>query len=222
MFYRPDGRSADGRRSYEKGGKGGNNTGPGSPAAIAQEARQDEEERKAEIRDTRAEVDRHFTGFDEPYFRNISDSYLQLNAPLLAEQAAKARHDLPYKFARTDNSDYQRVLAELAADQAREETNLKDKALDVANQQRANVEKNRADLVQLANSGTDAGSIATQSANRAASLAKPETFSPIADLFSKYAQNYALGSQVGGDGTGRSFARALNFGAPRSAVKTVG
>jgi hypothetical protein len=218
MFYNPDGRAADGRRIYEKGGKGGG--GP-SPAQVAQEARQDEEERKQEIRDTTGEVNRHFTGFDEPYFRNISDSYLAYTMPQVTEQAAKARHDLPYKFARTDNSDYQRVLAELTTDQAREEANVRDRALDAANEQRANVEKNRADLVQLANAGTDAGSVAQQSANRAAALAKPAAFSPIADLFSKYAQNYALASQVGGDGTGRNFARALNFPTSRSAVTNV-
>ena len=199
-----------------RGGKGGGGDGG------AAQARQDEEDRKAKIRQATESVDKQFAGFDDPYFKNISDSYLAFNAPQMQEQAAKARHDLPYKFARTDNSDYARISAELAADQAREEANLKDKALDVGNEQRAAVEKNRADLVQLANSGTDAGSVAQQSANRATALAKPAAFSPIADLFAKYAQNYALGSRAGagGDET-NTFARALNFGAPKAAVKTV-
>src|SRR5215813_8936096 len=124
MFYDANGRNGWGKRIYEKGGKGG-----GAMQQQAAQARSDEEARQQRIRDATASVNQQFAQFNDPYFKNISDQYLAFNAPLLTEQATKARHDLPYKFASTDNSDYQRVLAELERDQLREEANLKDKAL---------------------------------------------------------------------------------------------
>ncbi len=137
-------------------------------------------------------------GFNDNYFRTIADAYLNFQRPLVEEQAAAARRDLPYGYASTASSSYLRKKEELERDIAREQANLRDKALDFSNQQRAQVEQNRSDLVQLANAGTDAGSIAKMANARAAALAKPPAFSPIADLFQKYtalAANRAIAGQ---------------------------
>lgn len=126
-------------------------------------------------------------GFDNDYFKNVADAYLNYQTPLLNEQADVARRALPSRFASTSSSAYQREAGNLERDIQREMSNLSDKSLDFSNQQRSAVENNRSDLIGMANSGTDASALATQTAARMAALAKPPAYSPITDLFSKYA-----------------------------------
>lgn len=133
-------------------------------------------------------------GFDDNYYKSIADSYLGFQKPLLEEQYSEARRKLPLQFASVGGSAYQRTAGNLERDYERAQTDLASKAQDAANQQRSQVEQNRSDLLGLANSGTDAGSVAAQANARAAALAKPPAFSPIADLFAKYTNS---GLQLG-------------------------
>lgn len=126
------------------------------------------------------------TGFTDDYFNNIADAYTKFQKPMFEENLATARRELPYQFASTDSAEYQRKKGELERDAEREVAQIDSGGQDMANKQRAQVEQNRSDLLGLAVSGADMNAI-TQSANaRAAALAKPPSFSPIADLFQKY------------------------------------
>lgn len=156
-------------------------------------------------------------GFDNNYFKSIADAYLQFQTPLLQEQIEAARRNLPMKFGSTASSAYQREAANLERDYAREQANIAGKGLDFANEQRGEVERNRSDLISMANAGTDASALASQSAARAAALAKPPTFSPIADLFNKYTGSAATGVQAGMIANQNK----LLYGAPRASVRTV-
>lgn len=158
------------------------------------------------------------SGFNDDYFKNIADAYLAYQTPLVEEQAAVARRNLPMSFGSTSGSAYQREAANLERDYQREIANLRDKALDFSNEQRANVERSRADLIGMANAGTDADALAAQTASRVAALSKPPAYSPIADLFQKYAKqaaNYAQADMMANQ-------NALYYGTPRNAVRTVG
>lgn len=206
VFYMFDGYGADGRRIYRKGGKDVLEMAANMPLKLGKESakavidpltpnigdggagemRAQEEERRARVAQATDAVNREFASFDEPYFRSISDAYLNFQNPLIKEQAATARRELPYGFASTDSSAYLQKKGELERDIAREEANLRDKAIDFSNQQRGSVAQNRSDLVSMANAGTDAGAVAQMANARAAALAKPPAFSPIADAFLKY------------------------------------
>jgi hypothetical protein len=156
-------------------------------------------------------------GFDENYFANIADAYLKYQTPLVEEQAAVARRNLPAKFGSTASSAFQRESGNLERDYQRELVNLKDKSLDFANTQRGEVERNRSDLIGMANSGTDASALASQTNARISALSKPPAYSPIADLFSKYAAQGASLAQA------NMYANhdRLYYGSPSNAVRTV-
>lgn len=191
MFHhRFNGGGPDGRRLYFKGGGKGGGGGAGADGGAAL-MRQQEEERRARSAAGIAAIDNAFGSFNDDYFTGIADAFNKYQQPLFEEQVAEARRKLPMGFATTAGSAYQNELANLERDITRQQADLKNKGIDFANQQRGDVERNRADLVSLANSGTDASAIANQATARAQSLSKPPTFSPIADLFSKYTANVA-------------------------------
>jgi hypothetical protein len=208
---------------YHKGGDGG-----------AAQNRADEEARNAKIKQNTADINLAFDGtpaspgvvakpgFDDAYFANVADAYMAYQKPLLEEQAAVARRSLPNQFASTGSSAYQTQAANLERDYSRESSNLADKSLDFANQQRSTIENNRSDLIGMSNAGTDATSLATQTAARMAALSKPPAYSPIADLFSKYAAtgaNYAQANMYGN--LNNAGGNSLYYGPSSSAVKTV-
>lgn len=150
------------------------------------EMRAQEEERRRRVAESTAAINGQFSQFDQPYFTNIADSYKKFQMPLFQEQSSKARRELPYGFASSDSAEYLRKKEELERDIQRNEAQINDQANDFANNQRGQVETNRSDLVQMANSGTDAGTVAQMANTRASALARPPTFTPIADLFQKY------------------------------------
>lgn len=212
-----NGYSQDGRRLYRKGGGGGDGG--------AGEARAMEAERQAKIAAATGAVNDNFGQFNDNYFNSIADAFMAYQQPLFDEQVTKARRALPLNVSSTANSDYQRLMGEFETDAQRQQADLRGKATDFANERRAEVERNRADLVSLANAGTDASATASMAASRANALSKPPTFSPIADLFQKYTAGAALASQLPGaaaatqpDGT-----RPLLFsgGGKNTSVRTV-
>jgi hypothetical protein len=156
-------------------------------------------------------------GFDENYFANIADAYLKYQTPLVEEQAAVARRNLPSRFGSTASSAFQRESSNFERDYQRELVNLKDKSLDFANTQRGEVERNRSDLIGMANSGTDSSALASQTNARISALSKPPAYSPIADLFSKFS---AQGAQLA---QANMYANhdALYYGSPSNAVRNV-
>ena len=185
-------------------GGGGGDGGAGA-------ARAAESERQAKIAQATSGINKQFEGFDEPYFKNIADSYRAFQQPLLTEQLDVARKKLPMRFASTGSSAYQREAANL------EQQQIISQGEDFANQQRSNVENNRSDLIGQANSGTDATAAATQAMARSAALSKAPSFSPIADLFQKYTAygaNAATAERMGYN-TGLP---SLAFGVPKNAV----
>lgn len=125
-------------------------------------------------------------GFNDAYFNNIADAYTKFQKPLYDEQLAKARRELPYQFSSSDSAEYLRKKEELERDASREQANLADQAQGFANNQRSQVEQNRSDLIGMASGGADVNSVVESANARAAALAKPPVFSPIADLFQKY------------------------------------
>lgn len=217
-FFCFDGYGADGRRVYYKGGGDIVETAANLPVKVAKESvnavtdpltpkigdggaaemRAQEEERQRRVAAATQAVNGAFGKFDEPYFRGIADAYLDFQRPIFLEQAADARRTLPFGFASTASSAYLRKKADLERDIAREEAALADKASQFSNQQRGNVEQNRADLVSMAAGGTDAGTIAQMANTRAQALARPAPFQPIADLFQKYTALAANNARLNG------------------------
>lgn len=159
--------------------------------------------------------------FGDDYFTSISDKFLQFQQPLFHEQATEARRRLPMQFSSTGSSAYLRKLGELETDVTREESMLKDKARGFADDKRAEVERNRADLTSMASSGTDAAVIANQANARAAALSQAPVFEPIADLFQKYTATAANTALARGGQMGPITSRPLLFPSRSQSVRVV-
>lgn len=153
-------------------------------------ARRKEEERQAKILESTNQINNQFKTFDDSYYKNISDAFMAYQNPLFDKQVQEARSALPLQFANTGSSAYQRRLGELESEIANKRTDLQSQSLDFANKQKSEVENNRTDLINLANSGTDAQAVALQAANRASQLSQAPAFSPVADLFQKFTGAY--------------------------------
>jgi hypothetical protein len=210
-FTNFDGFGPDGRRVYRKGGGGDN----GAEEMRAQEAR-----RQAQIQQSMTGINEQFGKFDDSYFKNIADSFFAFQKPLYEEQLAEARRTLPFKYASTGNSEYMREAAALERDALRKEAELRDAGMSFANEQRGAVERDRADLVNLANAGTDANAVAQMAVSRSAAAAKPPQFSPIADLFQKYTAGIANASIANNQRVQRESPLLFNPGT--KSVRTVG
>jgi len=186
------------------------------------ELRAMEAARRKEYLKAKGAIDSQFSRFDDNYFGGISEAFMNFQRPMFEEQAAAARRALPFQFSSTAGSSYQRRLADLERDIARQESGLREQSLDASNRQRAAVEQDRADLIRMASSGTDANATASMAAARAGTLAAPPTFNPIADLFQKYTAARANDATLKA-GTATQIDRPLLFSSNTgSNVRTVG
>lgn len=196
----------------DSGGGGG-----GDGGAAAREAA-----RQQKIAEGTAAVNNAFTGFDDPYYGNISKMYKDNYTPLIQEQYQTALRQLPYQFANTQGSEYQRRVGELERDYQRQLVDNASAADDFANQRRTNVENQRQSLINQVTAGADPGSAATLASGAAKSLSAQPTFSALGDLFAKYTGNVVNAAGINNQQTPGGYT-PLTFGGGRSgAMKVVG
>lgn len=158
----------------------------------AAEARAREEARQAKIRAGMGSIDQTFSQFDDGYYNQRSKAYLDYNLPQFDQQREKAHRDLTFALARSNN-----LRSSLATDryrELREQSDLQrqaiqDGAISLSNQTKADVERNRGDLVSQLNATADPEEAANGALNRASLLSAPPTFTPLQSMF----QNVAAG-----------------------------
>lgn len=194
------------------GGGGGGDTG----------AAEREVKRQQAIREGSAQVNQAFGSFDDGYYADIANKYKLHYAPLIAEQYEKAKRELPYQFASTGSSEYQRRVAELEADNQRQLIDNASQAEQFANDRRSQVESQRGNLISQVTAGADPNTAATLAAGASKSLSVQPTFSTLGDLFGKYtanAANYAGAQQA--QGMGQNYT-PITFPGSGKNVTTVG
>lgn len=195
---------------------GGGGGGGGDGGAAAREAA-----RQQAIRDGSAQVNSAFGSFNDDYYGGITDAYKSHYTPLIAEQYDKVKRELPYQFASTGSSEYQRRVAELEADYQRQMVDNASQAEQFANDRRSQVESQRGNLISQVTAGADPNTAATLAAGAVKSLSAQPTFSALGDLFAKYtgnAANYAGAQQA--QGTGQNYT-PISFGQRSGAVTNV-
>lgn len=181
-----------------------------------------EDERAARAAAAAASINSQFAQFGEPYYSGIAKAYNDYQTPLFEEQYGVARRGLPSQFATTGSSAYQTKLGQLEDAYQRGKVDLTNQGLSFANDQRSNVENERAQLLSLANSGLDATAAGTSAATRAAALMKPPTFAPAANIFQNFTGNLA-NQAIANQGINPMLNQLppLSFGTPRGAVRWV-
>lgn len=165
----------------------------------AEIARKQEEERQARIAEGRTAIDNAFAQFDDPFYAQRQQEYLDYYIPQIERQYADTARQLKLALARSGNLN--------SGSGARQLGNLFERYNDIravyannaiahANQIRGNVESTRDDLYQQNRSAADPSAIAASAAARATPLAGPSQLDPIGDLFSSALNLGAIGLQA--------------------------
>ena len=197
------------------GGGGGGGGGDGG-------AGERERQRQAQINAGMEAVNQAFTPFNDAYYANISDLYKQHYTPLVTEQYAEAKRQLPFTFGNTQNSEYTKRMGELERDYERQQVDIGAKALDFGNQQRQSVESQRGSLSNQVTAGATPGTAASLADGAAKSLSATPAFSAIGDLFGKYVANASNGAyQQYGIPGGTSSNTPISFGTSGKGAQTI-
>ena len=156
----------------------------------AEIARQQETQRTARITQGRASIGKQFEQFDDPFFSGVEQSALDFFNPQLEDQFQTTREKLIKNLARSGNlnaSTGARQIGDLQKALGEQQGIVGNRALGFANDARADVESNRSALLSSLNATADPFAAANSAAARAQSLSAPQQFSPLGDLFSKFA-----------------------------------
>lgn len=170
-------------------------------------------------------------GFDDQFFDEQRQAYLDFAMPQLEDQRAGASRELVYSLARSgqlEGSARAAQQSELSKLYDTEAQNVASKALDYENKSRTGVEDARADLISTLNATGDATGASNSALARSATLSQPEAYSPLADLFTSYTS--ALGTSAaaerarsyGWGGQQQQTGSPTWYGAPGSSVSVKG
>lgn len=160
--------------------------GSSSDNAAAQ-ARAEEAARQARVSAGTARVGEVFGQFDEPYYKNVSDTALNYYKPEVDRQFTDAQRNLTFNLSRSGNlqstagADQRRRLQDA---KARTDVDIANKAQGHATDARAKIEGQRSDVMNSLFATADPDSAMSSATNAASLAAAPQTFSPIGDLFS--------------------------------------
>ena len=173
-----------------KGGKGG--------SGAADAARAEEAARQERIRAGTQSINSTFDSqFNDEFYEERRQSYLDYATPQLEQQYDDARKSLTYALDRAGTTDSSIRAAREAELQRAYDTNMRtlsDTALNYENDARNNVESARASLVQQLNASADQDAAIQNATSRAEALSAPVGYSPIGQMFSSFTG--ALGQQA--------------------------
>jgi len=154
-------------------------------------------------------------GFDDQFYKDRRQAYLDYATPQLDDQFADASKALTYQLARQgllDSSVRADKTAELQKKYDLNKQQIGDQALSYETESRTNVEKARSDLIAMLNATGDAEGAANSALARSQALSAPQSFSPLTQLFgdftsalgqqAQWERNAAMGGQGGRYNTG--------------------
>lgn len=190
-----------------------------SGGSDAEYYRKQEEARQAAIRAGTERINGIFDGadtgtggFNDAFYDQQKQNYLDFAMPQLEDQRAKAARELTYSLARSGNLESS-ARADLAGQlQKQYDTqaqSVASKALDYENQSRTNVENARSDLISMLNATGDAESAANSAIARSQALSATPSYNPLTSMFADFTNTL-------GTATAAERARAYGYGAPGS------
>lgn len=134
-----------------------------------------------------AGIDKAFSGFNEPFYNKVTNSYLQFALPELQRQYQRAQGNMTFNLAGQglgQSSAAQRAAADLSGAQSRAQTQVGQSAVDEANRLRQQIGQERAGLISQAQGAQYPGALTQQALATAATTQAPSTFAPLGQMFS--------------------------------------
>jgi hypothetical protein len=160
--------------------------GGGGGGDYAAQARADEAARQARIREGMGRIDQQFGGFNEAFYKNRENAYIDYANPQLDQQFKNQQNTLAYNLARnglTASSEAARNAGELQRQFNLARSTIAGEAKNQSNQARQQVEQNRSELVNQLNATGDTQNAANASLTRANMLTQTPGFSPLGQIF---------------------------------------
>lgn len=160
--------------------------GGGGGDGGAAERRRQEEERQQRVREGRDKIDSTFSQFDQPFYDQRRQSYIDYATPQLDDQFKDASRELYLTLARSgllDSSARARRFGDLQKQYDQHERSVTNKALDFENKARASVESAKSDLYSQNQNLADPSMVAQQAMSRANTLTQIPNYSPLTALF---------------------------------------
>lgn len=195
-------------------------------------ARREEQERQNRIRTGSHRINGLFDGtFDEPFFANRQQAFLDYATPQLDDQYGDTQRQLTYALTRSgllDSSVRGEKVADLQKSYDINRQGIADQARQEANASRNAVEDARANLISMLNVTGDAQGATNAALARSTALSQPGTYSPLSQLFADFTGG--LGTQAaleranyysGGASGGSRYSTGL-FAPRSSAVRVSG
>jgi hypothetical protein len=185
-----------------KGGGGGNSAAVDEQRRQAEEARQREEKRKADILAGTERIDQNFGRFDDNFYGQRRQAYLDYAIPQLDQQLAEARKQLTFALGNAGqlrSSAATERLGRLTQDYELQRSGLVSEADNQAQQLRTSVANSRNTLIDQLNAAADPDAAYNNSLARATLIQNtPNSFSPLGQLLGNAAQGvgqYLQGTQ---------------------------
>jgi len=157
----------------------------------AAERRRAEEERQARIRAGAAKITDQFKGFDDAFYDNRRNAYLDFAKPQVTDQYEDAFKQLTLALADSNllnSSAAARRRADLLKKKGEYERQIGSKANEYANTARSQVESAKSDLRSQNMNIANPTLVAANAAQRARSLNEVPVFDPLINLFAGAAE----------------------------------
>lgn len=165
----------------------------------AEIARQQEAARQQRITEGQGKIDSAFAGFDDQFFSNFQNDYLNYYTPQMQDQFADANRQLTLSLASAGgltSSAGLRRQDELQRAFQQRSAELANTAATEANRRRAEVESARTDLLSLNRAAADPSQVSAQALARAGTLQGPMDYQPLGDLFGSLVSTATQGLQL--------------------------
>lgn len=176
--------------------------GDGGAKRQAQQARAEEDARKARIAAGMSDIDRTFSRFTPEFYGERRNNYIEYALPQLDRQLGQNRDELVYALSRTGNLDSSAAIRKNAdlnyeGDVAR--MGVENEGQNKANALRAQVENARSGVVSQLNATGDNQAAADAAVRSAVNMETPVGYSPLGNMFASFAQSVAnIGANSGG------------------------
>lgn len=160
---------------------------PDPAGSAAADARRREAERQARINSGMSQINDIFGQFDDDFYNQRRDAYIDYATPQLEDQYKSAGAALTAALSRSGNMNSS-LAAQRAADLEKQygvqRQSVADKARGFANQARESVSNSRGDVVQMLNASADPSAAVNEAMNRVSNVRdNTPSFDPLGPIF---------------------------------------
>lgn len=173
----------------------------GDTPDYAGQQREAEAKRQATIQQGTQKVNDTFSQFDDKYFDTRQKDYTDFYSPQLDQQYKKASDSLINSLGGNINgSEGAKSIGELTKQYEMQKAKLAQDAINYGQDARLNLNNQRSQLISQLEGGGSIENAGALAQNYAASIARPSSFSPLANLFASSAAQTANAVNAGSNG----------------------